>query len=269
MYTIASTTDTNTRLAALDNLQAQGKLHYKTYSRDWIVKFWNDQRAHFMIGYSFDINSQAAAQIAGDKVATYVLLDEAHIATVPHILLTSPDAPMVDQQQLASLFQTYQVLVIKPTHGGHGEDAYLCRDMAQTARVLSRQDVPSWTAAPYIDIETEIRLVVHKGIVKLVYRKDEPVEVNDLRMFNLGHGAQATYINLPDVDQHVRDMAQQAMSTIGLSLGAVDIILDRQSIPRVLEINSGFSIEHFAHTSPENRRRAIDFYEDAITDSLQ
>jgi predicted ATP-grasp superfamily ATP-dependent carboligase len=263
-------TDTKTIVEAIHNLHARGKLSYATFSDEWVIKFWRGDITRFILGYfSSDINSLASSEIARDKVATYCILTDAGVAAVPHILLTSPIAPEVDQAQLETLFATYRTLVIKPTQGSSGREIARCDTIASVYAHIQTGTFPSWSASPLLDLTTEIRLVLYNGIIRLAHKKENPTLVRGVRMFNMAHGATATRLEPSTLEPSLISMAQHAMQAIGLRFGAVDIVFDGTNTPKVIEINSRFSLEHYAELSPENRREIVQFYEYIIEDCLR
>ena len=83
-------------------------------------------------------------------------------------------------------------------------------------------------------------------------------------MFNLGLGAVPTNI---EPDASLLSLASRAQAALGLRLSAVDIIETVDGNLRVLEINSGFMMEHYIRSSEENRQRAVKAY-GAIIEAL-
>jgi len=258
------TTSTSSFLEALRNLQAKGKLQYQTFSDGWVVRFWRDDRVHHIIGHAFDANAQAAAELAKDKVAAYLLMKQAGIPAVEHTLLTTPVMQTPDQTTLRELFARHGQLVIKPTHGGHGLHVVKCEDVKSALRLIASVAEDSWSASPFLDLVSELRLVVFNDGIKLAYRKSNPQMAHGLKMFNPSLGATPELVDITLLDPLACRLATDAMRSIGLSMGAVDIVTDTQGTVRVLEINAGFSIEHFAAYTPDNRQAAVKFYETVI-----
>lgn len=261
-------TGKRTILEAIENLDAQGLLDYKLYADGWLISLSSTNIKHFVYMYGFDINSQASASIASDKVATYELLSEAGIKAVPHYLLSSLVEPVVKIADLEKYFRLNHSLVVKPNRGSRGDSVAKSDTPESSLEYINGSHHASWAASPFIEISSEIRLVVNDGKIVLAYEKYDPVMVNDLKMFNLNLGAKAKQIKLNELDDNHRHMALNAMQTIGLKLGAVDIIFDENNEALVLEINSGFSLEHYAQISPENRTQVIALYEEVISNLI-
>lgn len=260
--------ENRTILEAVHNLQQRGLLAYSSFSDGWIIRLEHAGTTRFIHGYTFGLNTQASASIANDKVATYQLLASHNIPAVRHTLLTSAFAPMPDPAALQDLFANSQQ-VIKPTYGSRGRDVTKCDDPAQaTGLIQLHPSVPSWSASPFIDIQNELRLVALDNSIGLAYEKLNPPVINGLKMFNLNLGATASRLDPHAIDHAIREMALDAMRAIGLTLGAVDIVIDDQNNPLILEINSGFSIDHYANLAPSNRQEVVAFYEAVILSSF-
>lgn len=254
----------STILAAIRNLEQAGLLTYRAFSDDWIIQLRRGDATRHILGYMFDLNSQVAAAIATDKVGTYELLHASGVAAVPHVLLTAPTMPQPDESLIQNLLACEHALVVKPTQGSRGRDVYLCTDTAMVQKLVGRTDISSWTASPWVDITRELRLVLLNGEVGVAYEKFDPVTVNGVRMFNLNLGAHARRVAPDSLEPALQQLAANAMQAIGLDLGAVDVVFDAEGTPSVLEINSGFSIEHFAAMKPAHYQEAVAFYERLI-----
>lgn len=235
-------------------------MSYKLFSHDWIVKLEKNNSTHFIYGYAFGVNSQASAAIAADKVATSELLSDNSVTCVPHYLVTSVLDQNVNATALQTLIDTYTSLVLKPTFGGRGHLVRKVNSAEQALEYIDKNPVRSWSASPFIAAQREMRIVVFNSTIRLAYEKYDPKVVDGLNMFNLSGGASVRQVDLTTLDADIGELALRAAATIGLKMGAVDIIFDESNKAHVLEINSGFSLEHFALDSSENRKNVVDCY---------
>ncbi len=235
-------------------------IEVKTFSDDWVIRLQHKGQQRFIFGYRFDINSDASAAIAIDKVATADLLIDMGVAAVPHYLLSTILNRHINPLYLKELLEQYKSLVIKPLKGSRGE---LISQFSEANHILEFTNHTigvDWAASPFVNISREIRLIILDDTIQLTYEKHTPVTINGLKMYNLNLGAKATGLELKDIPQTIQLLAIHSMQAIGLQMGAVDIIFDDNNVPYVLEINSGFSLEHFALISPHNRALVINFY---------
>jgi glutathione synthase/RimK-type ligase-like ATP-grasp enzyme len=235
-------------------------ISYNTLSDDWVITLEKNGLKRFIYGNIFDYNAQSPAEIATDKVATSQLLAQSGIAAVPHYLLTTVDKPKVDPVAVEELLKQYQSLVIKPLFGRCGQLVARFDTAQDIISHIEGTDTVAWAASPFIDIQREVRLVVLDDSIELAYEKKNPVQVDGLRMFNLNLGATPESMSVANIGEDAQSLAIQSTQSIGLKLGAVDVIFDAQGTAYVLEINSNFGLAHFALTSPENRAQVIDFY---------
>ena len=103
-------------------------------------------------------------------------------------------------------------------------------------------------------------------VYRLACEKIEPKEINGLKMYNLTLGASAKGVKLSAINSNIIRLAEQSVEAIGLNMGAVDIVLDPDDNPYVLEINDGFSLDRFALSSNEAHLEVVSFYEQAIAE---
>lgn len=246
--------------------QEQG-LSYEEFSDGWVVRLRKSanggeaaDKIAYIFGYYIDCNAQAASMIASDKVATYSLLVDAKLAVVPHFLLRSHIMSDLDSQLLHKLFAEHHDMVIKPLKGMRGIDVVRYDDPEAAEAYIRASSEKSWAISPYIDIRREIRIVVFRGEAMIAYEKTGPQVINGLAMYNLEHGAQPQDIELAVLPEDWQLLACGAMEAIGLAFGAVDIVIDADGKVRVLEINSGFSLEHYAQSAAHRRQQALDVY---------
>jgi glutathione synthase/RimK-type ligase-like ATP-grasp enzyme len=233
---------------------------YKLFSQDWIIRLEKNNQTHFIYAYEFAVNSQASAAIATDKVATFELLKDGDVACVPHYLITTPVDTSIDASTLQTLFDTYGSLVVKPTLGSRGDLVRKFSSATEIIEYVGKSHTPSWSISPFVAIQREIRIVVFKNTICLAYEKYNPKVVKGLKMFNLNLGAAARQLPTDELGTEAGNLALRAMSVIGLQMGAVDIIVDGQNKAQVLEVNSKFSLEHYAAASSENRKSVVDCY---------
>ncbi len=245
-------------VAMLRDIARSRGIGFRSWSGDWIVELRKDDQVRRVIGYRFGLNDSAAANISQDKVATYTILAAHGIPAVRHELVRTKVSPANRQA-----FSDWQTIILKPLVGtsGHGISKFATVDEA--VRYVEHSAIQAWAAAPYIDIESETRIVLLDGECLLSYKK-ESVAINGLKMFNLGLGARAVDIVPGDA---LLQLARDAQSTLGLRLCAVDIITVADGTQQVLEVNDAIMVENYARQSDANRQRAVAVY-DKIVDRL-
>jgi glutathione synthase/RimK-type ligase-like ATP-grasp enzyme len=233
-------------------------IEFRTYSNEWVLELKKNGITKRVIGYKFALNDAAASGIAGDKVAAHLLLQEAGIPSVPHRLLRVRTTPIQKETMT-----NWGKVVVKPLDGSGGFGVRLFENLEPAIEWVGSTDIEAWAVSPFLSIEREIRVVMLDKKPLIVYEK-QPVERDGLRMFNLGLGATPKDI-VPD--ELLLTLAANAQEALGLRLSAVDIIETAQGERLVLEINSGFMMEHYARFSPEYKQRTIDAYA-AIIDAM-
>lgn len=244
----------------ISSICAERGIGCTTLSADWVLELTRGDVVRRIIGYKFSLNDAVASSIAGDKVATHLLLNRANLPSVPHILLR----PKITDEQKQPL-RDWERFVVKPLDGSGGHGVRLFDDADKAALWIESTEQPAWAASPFMDIVREIRLVLLDGRPLIVYEK-QSVMVDNLKMFNLGMGATPRDIQPDDA---LLLLAAQAQASLGLRLCAVDIIETVDGSRLVLEVNSGFMMEHYIRSSPEHRRRATEAYEKIIDTVMQ
>ncbi len=235
---------------------AERGIAFSSLSDDWVLELTKDGMTKRVVGYSFSINDSASALIAKDKVAAHLLLQRASIPSVPHALLR----PKVSDAQKTAL-QKWDKIVVKPLDGTGGHGIKLVAHPDEAVEYVESTDIPAWAASPFIDIEREIRFVLLDQEPLIVYEK-QAVMVDGLKMFNLGKGAVPQDI---EPSSELLMQAARAQAALGLRLSAVDIVETMDGEYQVLEVNSGFMMEHYMRHSEQNKQRAIEAYNRIIS----
>ncbi len=234
---------------------AKRGIAFRTLSDDWVLELTKGGVMKRIIGYSFSLNDAASALIAKDKVATHLLLRQAGVPSVPHALLR----PKVSDAQKRAI-AGWSKIVVKPLDGTSGHGVKLVSGADAAVAWVESTTIPAWAASPFIDIKREIRFILLDGQPLLVFEK-QAVLLDGLKMFNLGQGAVPKDI-VPSAE--LLGLAARAQAALGLRISAVDVIETAKGDYRVLEINSGFMMEHYMRVSEEHKARAIEVYTKVI-----
>jgi len=157
---------------------------------------------------------------------------------------------------------------------------------------------------PYEEIEAEYRLVVLDGEIRLAFTKVRPAltgdgvstvgelfagyiasgkgsgmaipDASDLKTVpkageswllgwkhNLGQGATAKELDIETLESEVVSLVQSVYRALRIRFASVDVIRCKDGW-KVLEVNSGVMMEHFAGTNEEYYQKAKAIYRDAI-----
>lgn len=68
---------------------------YEELSDDWIIKLKKGNRNKFLVGYKFDLNAQATAEICNDKFALFAVLESEGIPAIKHNFITIAQSPLL------------------------------------------------------------------------------------------------------------------------------------------------------------------------------
>jgi len=206
-------------------------------------------------------------------------------------------------KQLLELLNKHTKLVCKPNEGTSGKNVFVVTNGGELEAAMSAvfESADSMAASPYYEIEKEYRIIVLDGVVKLVFSKEIPYLTGDGSSslaqlilnnspqslpvgasamdlgqvlddgeiwkygwkHNLAHGAVAHVVNDKALIGSLSDLAIAASNALNIRFASIDIIRTKDGF-RVLEINSGVMMEHFASSSDENYAKAKEIYKEAI-----
>lgn len=154
---------------------------------DWVLQLSKDDKIRHIIGYRFDLNSEAAGNIACDKAATYQVLNSKKIPAVEHEILFNP---VTRSKYLSNVgncgiiekyFSMHKSVVIKPNDGSEGNGVFLCNTMKDAEFAINKlfRTKDTVCICPYYDIVTEYRTFYLNGHVLLIYGKEKPHVIGD------------------------------------------------------------------------------------------
>lgn len=230
-------------------------------SDGWLFEMQKNGRVHRVLGTDFGLNTQVSAAIAKDKVATSIVLERAGIRQVKHELL-STHGRHIDESTLSGAITQWPV-VLKPLEGSHGMNVSRVGSATQILDIISNVE-SAWALSPYVDVQSEVRLVVVDGDIRLAHLKQDPVMRNGLKLFNLHAGATAIPLSVSELPVDTVRLAQSAMAALDLRMAAVDIVTTSSGERFVLEVNAAFSLNRFAATSNRAYAMTADFYDELV-----
>jgi glutathione synthase/RimK-type ligase-like ATP-grasp enzyme len=229
-------------------------------SDGWVAQLTKGGHVTHVIGYTFPLNDAAAAQIANDKAATYVVLDQHHISVIVHRVLRLTAVP--SEQLMAGVLDLVPLPVVtKPLTESAGIDVLRARDekeLHEAMRLLARR-YRVIAVAPYVEITHEYRVVVLDDEVCILYEK---CRQGDWR-HNLHAGAVSKLVEDPDVVTDLSVLAQQVMHAMSLRFATVDII-EVDGRLAVLEVNNTVTLERFSAQNRAHADLAQKVYQDAV-----
>lgn len=156
-------------------------------SYGYLLKLTKGKKKHYIIGYKFDLNSQASGNIAKDKYSTYVILKEEKIPVVEYKALFHPirRAKYQNENTEKEIYEYFEKnhnrLVIKPNNGQEGIGVSLCKQKEELIPIIEKlfQDNNTLVMCPFYEIETEYRTIYLDGQCMLTYGKKIPYIIGD------------------------------------------------------------------------------------------
>lgn len=128
----------------------------------------------------------------------------------------------------------YPVIVRPKTHA-QGRHVYLCNNWDELQTAVSRCG-PGWYASTYINKVAEYRVTFVQGRVVWVAQKT-PADPNAIA-WNVARGGRFDNVRWDEWPLKTIRVAREAFMLSGLDFGAVDVMVDAEGRPYVLEINS-------------------------------
>lgn len=234
-------------------------ISFISFSDDWLLHLEKNGKIMRVLGYKFSLNDSVAGSIAQDKVAAYELFKHYNIPAVPHYLIRTK-ANETDWKELP----WRNGMVVKPLSGTSGHGVAKFSSASDAEAWMERWGIEAWAVSPFIDIKREVRFIFLDDEMLLVYEK-QPVEINDLKFFNLGKGAAAKDYQAAGVEI---ELAKRAQKALGLRLCAVDVVELIDGRWQVLEVNDGIMTENYIRQSAEGEMRAKGIYRRIIESGI-
>jgi glutathione synthase/RimK-type ligase-like ATP-grasp enzyme len=156
-------------------------------AQGWLVIMQRGARRHLAFGYDVGLNSAVAHRIANDKAATAEVLQACGVACVPHALFLNPKMneyipPQRSWETMLALLREHpNGIVVKPNEGTSGDSVFKVSTEPDLELAVQRIFSSSLGLAvsPYLEIETEVRVVLIDDHPLVVYSKDRPSIVGD------------------------------------------------------------------------------------------
>jgi len=126
-------------------------------------------------------------------------------------------------------------LVVRPATHSQGRNVHLARTEAEMA-LATQQCGAGWYASPFIDKVSEYRVTFVQGRVCWVAKKT-PGNPQDVA-WNVARGGRFDNVNWGEWPLKAVRVSREAFLLSGLDFGAVDVMLDADGRPYVIEINS-------------------------------
>lgn len=277
-------------------------IQYQELSDDWIIKLKKENKNRFLVGYKFDLNTQATAEICNDKFALYAVLDSEKIPVIKYNILFKNE-----EDRLKKYFEEYnQNVVLKPNNGTCGNNVLHICDYNELKDEYNRLISKCYSVdiCPYYEIESEYR-VIYLPDKQHIYKKVRPVIIGDgvhtvkellidfnreyfskeenLKnesisaeyipklgeiveyewRFNLSKGAK-----IADVEDEEKDVlmsiVNKIVEVIGVKFVSIDIVKLANNQYMVMEINSGVMMENLIKLKDDGEKIAKELYGEAI-----
>ncbi len=117
--------------------------------------------------------------------------------------------------------------------------------------------------SPFEEILSEHRVVLLDGDALLTYEKVRDSHDSTEWRHNLRFGAEPRLETSRRLCSELADLGMAAIRAVGGAFMSVDIVATSEGM-RVMEINSGVSLNHFAAVSAEHRALAVNVYRAAV-----
>ena len=277
-------------------------IEYEELSDDWIIKLKKDNKNKFLVGYKFDLNTQATSEICNDKFALYAVLDSEGIPIIKHNIIFKNE-----EYKLEKYFNEYnQNIVLKPNNGTCGNNVlHICeynKLKDEYNRLISKCYSVDLGGRRIIKREYRVIYLPNK---QHIYKKVKPIITGDGKQtvrellidfnreyfskeenlknenisadyipklgeiveyewrFNLSKGAK-----IADIDEQEKEMlmdiVRNIVEVIGVKFVSIDIVKLVNNQYMVMEINSGVMMENLVRLQENGKQIAKEMYGEAI-----
>ncbi len=168
---------------------AEQGVRVEAYGEGWILRLSKGERARFLYGYGFDLNTAATHAIACDKAATADVLASAGIPCVEHKLFLHPKmaayvAHKGNWEGMLRFAREHRFdVVVKDNGGTGGRGVYRCRSEVQLDHAVYKifDQTHALALSPFYDAPVEHRFVILGGRCEVAYTKLRPTVTGDGR----------------------------------------------------------------------------------------
>lgn len=172
----------------LDEICEEKNIKQEMLSYGWIRKLSKGEKSHFLMRYQFDLNSSISHNIADDKYATYEVLKDKNIPTIPHKMIFNPITRSGYYNkdffsEIDSILEEndYKV-VVKANDSCKGKDVFYCNtrtEVEEKIENLFKEKNDTLSICPYLDIDFEYRAIYLSGEIIYIYKKKKPYVTGD------------------------------------------------------------------------------------------
>lgn len=271
-------------------------------SDDWVIKLTKNNKNKFIVGYKFDLNTQAVSEICNDKFALYAVLESEKIPVIKYNILFKDE-----EEKLEHYFRLYnENVVLKPNNGTCGNNVLHICELNKLKEEYKRLIKTNYSISicPFYEIESEYRIIYLPNL-QYMYKKVKPIiigdeirRIKDLLIefnpsyfgnddnfnndkidlnyvpkinekieyewrFNLSKGAKIDTVNNEE-RKILLDISKEIIDKIDLKFVSIDIVKLSNGKYCVMEINSGVMMENLINLEKHGYDMAKKIYKEAI-----
>ncbi len=276
-------------------------IRFRLLSKEWIYLLEKNQKVSYIAGYKFDLNGHGIGNVLDDKYAFYeVLLEKGYPTIKHHIIFRNYSI-----KEIETLFHVYHDnVVIKSNTGTCGGEVFHVEDKKQLFEVIDSllKKHFSISLCPFYSIQSEYRVIVLDGEVKVSYQKKKAIVVGDGKSsirellcqfnpfffeeknldssfdrilekgesfvyswkFNLSQGAVPVEIEDELLKRRLSNLALEISNHLKISFGSIDIIQTEEDELLIMEANSGVMMDYLIELYPNGYQIAKEIYREAI-----
>lgn len=145
-------------------------------------------------------------------------------------------------------------MVVRPSHHSRGRNLWVVNNLQELVQVTEPLG-DEWYASELINKKAEYRVYVVQGRAVTVAEKhpDDPTQV----AWNVAQGGEFKVVRWGDWHLPSVRVAIEAMRVAKLDFGGVDVMVDHDGVPYVIEINSAPSLPFLSDGSVSYRQKCM------------
>ena len=248
----------NPQIKAIIEAAKQLGLAHKEVNKDGFISINVKGQDYYFIVNETPLNSSMAARIAADKAYTHELLhDVIRMPKTEVFIDPNGDERYEDYMEEDSyreignrIAESFELpLIIKKNSGANGIHVFLCSDSESIQKAVkkvfnkkSRHYDHVLLAQQYVKTVKELRAIVLKGEVKLLYEKARTRSRTDLQKYD---EIPAEIVNDHALLERVQEFIEPIYTKLDLQYGGLDIAIDEHDQLYFFEINTRPGYKYF------------------------
>jgi glutathione synthase/RimK-type ligase-like ATP-grasp enzyme len=193
----------------------------------------------------------------GSKLASFLKMAYAGLPVIPSYYC---HRSVVTIKQDLIMAELGLPLVAKEISSQRGEGVFLVTKKEDFVEVVNKHPDKNFIFQKYVATEEEYRVLV-LGQTVGAYERKTPTTVGEFRS-NVSLGATEEFIDIGIIPDNFKQISLKAAKILGIEVAGVDLLIDKDGKPWILEVNRGPGFTYDDPASPELKNLAKFFVQE-------